>query len=43
MCVLVDAQVLQILFTGTSAMPTPIESIQHPLSTYELFAQEIAS
>jgi len=24
-------------------VPTPFESLQHPLSTYELFAKEIAS
>jgi transposase len=31
------------LLTGqVITMPTPIESLQHPLSTYQLFAQEIA-
>jgi transposase len=33
----------RLLADQVIAMPTPIESLQHPLSTYELFAAEIAS
>lgn len=33
----------RVLTGQVIAMPTPIESLQHPLSTYELFAKEIAS
>jgi transposase len=33
----------RVLSGQVIAMPTPVESLQHPLSTYELFAKEIAS
>jgi transposase len=33
----------RVLTGQVIAMPTPVESLQHPLSTYELFAKEIAS
>jgi transposase len=32
----------RVLTGQVIAMPTPVESLQHPLSTYELFAQEVA-
>lgn len=33
----------RVLSGQVIAMPMPVESLQHPLSTYELFAKEIAS